>query len=439
METFFPTAIGYEGFFLVGFRKTNSTITQRTGTAILKRTYGVDPVTGVLTPSPDALPIFFQDSADNVVENSDFATVTNGSPTGWRGESATIGIEPGHGVSGNALRVTGTANGRVLQTLTFDAPLGGRRFVLSFSAKSLPAAGVLQNVQLEVDGSGPICLINANVTTVMTRFSASGVWPLTVQAKEMRLVLRMANTTAVTVYYDRVQVEERNHLTRWDARTTLRYEHDLVSFKPQGDVIVLGFSDIAGISRIYVNNIIWFEVALSLSGGRAKALFGWEPRVNDANATLRQNKAGGFSPNPDHYPSQWPFTDPVRDPLPGGPGDSRVPAFDNIFYNGYPRQAARLNVIPYLPRGAEIRLERGAGNPYRFRLGSETVTATYFSHHGAGPDDEQRWRRTAVTMNLDTLVIEPERNCCYAVWRGVWPFDEHPDAGYRRLVVEASL
>ena len=81
----------------------------------------------------------------------------------------------------------------------------------------------------------------------MRRFSASGVWPLTVQAKEMRLVLRMATNTAVTVYYDRVQVEERNHLTRWDARTTLRYEHDLVPFKPHGDVIVLGFIDIASI------------------------------------------------------------------------------------------------------------------------------------------------------------------------------------------------
>ena len=212
METFFPTAIGYEGFFLVGFRKTNDAITQRTGTAILKRTYNVDPMTGVLTPSPDALPIFFQDSADNVVENSDFATVTNGSPTAWQGESATIAVEPGHGVSGNALKVTGTANGRVLQILTFDAPLGGRRFVLSFSAKYLPTAGMLQNVQLEVDGSGPICLINANVTTIMTRFSASGVWPLTVQAKEMRVVLRMANTTAVTVYYDRVQVEDMKQI-----------------------------------------------------------------------------------------------------------------------------------------------------------------------------------------------------------------------------------
>lgn len=438
METLFPTTLGYDGFFLVGFRKTAGAITQRAGTVILKRTYDVDPVAGLSTPSSQALPIFLQDSPDNFVENSDFSGVANGVPIAWRGESATIAVEAGQGVSDKALRVTGPAHGRVIQTLTFDEPVGGRQFLLSFSAKSLPVGGAIRNVQLEVDDGLPICVINAPVTTLMTRFFATGVWPTTVQAKEMRVVLRMATNTALTVYYDRVQVEERNHLTRWDAKTTLRYEHDLVPFKPQGDVVVLGFSDIAGVSKVQVNNTTWFESLLSLTDGRVKAMFGWEPRVNDANDMLRQKKAGGFSPNPDHYPLQWPFTDPVRDPLPGGPADSRSPAFDNIFYNGYPRQAARLTFIPYLPDGAEIRIERGSGNPYRFRLGRETVSATFFTYSGTGLDNENTWQRTAVTMNRDTLVIEPERNRCYAVWRGVWPFDEHPEGGYRRLVVEAA-
>jgi hypothetical protein len=117
-----------------------------------------------------------------------------------------------------------------------------------------------------------------------------------VQAKEMRVVLRMATNAALTVYYDRVQVEERNHLTRWDAKTTLRYEHDLVPFKPQGDVIVLGFSDIAGVSKVQVNNTTWFESSLSLTDGRVKAMFGWEPRVNDANDMLRQKKLAASHP-----------------------------------------------------------------------------------------------------------------------------------------------
>jgi hypothetical protein len=426
METFFPTAIGYEGFFLVGFRKTDGMITQRTGTAILKRTYNVDPAAGVLTPSPEAVPIFLQDSPDNFVENSDFSAVKDEAPIAWQRESATIAVESDQGASGNALKVTGAANGRVLQTLTFDKPLGGRQFVLSFSAKSLPVGSALQNVQLEADGSAPICVVNASVTTAMTRFSASGVWPATVQAKEMRVVLRMATTTAVTVYYDRVQVEERNHPTKWDDKTTLRYEHDLMPFKPQGDVIVLGFGDIAGVSRVKVDNTTRFEVSLSLSDGQAKALFGWEPRGDGS----RKVQAGTFSGNANDYPPQWPVTDPARDPLPRD--------FNNLFYNGYLRQAAQPPAIPYLPRGAEIRIERGSGNPYRFRLGNETVSATVFSHGGIGPDDETAWGRTAVTMNLDTLVIEPERNRCYAVWRGVWPFDEYPEGGYRRLVVEAS-
>jgi hypothetical protein len=41
-------------------------------------------------------------------------------------------------------------------------------------------------------------------------------------------------------------------------------------------------------------------------------------------------------------------------------------------------------------------------------------------------------------MNLDTLVVEPESNRCYAVWRGVWDFEEVPVEAYRRLIVEVS-
>ena len=139
METFIPPLSATKAFFQIGI----STDRWRDQPA-----YGVGypscrptmwiPAADALTPSPDALPIFFQDSADNVVKNSDFSRVTNGSPTAWQGESATIAVEPGHGVSGNALRVTGTTNGRVLQTLTFDAPLGGRQFVLSLSRNPSP-------------------------------------------------------------------------------------------------------------------------------------------------------------------------------------------------------------------------------------------------------------------------------------------------------------
>ena len=45
--------------------------------------------------------------------------------------------------------------------------------------------------------------------------------------------------------------------------------------------------------------------------------------------------------------------------------------------------------------------------------------------------------RKPVAVNLDTLVIEPDEDRCYVVWRGVWQYDEFPEDTYRRLVVEA--
>ena len=179
MEIIFPAKPGLSGFFLIGFRKTAENMTERTGTVVLKRTYDIDPVTQRLTPAETPLPIFMQDHADNVVENSDFALPEGGgeAPLGWQADTATIAVESGAGVEGNALRVTGSPNGRVIQTLTFDEPLGGRQFFFSLSAQSLFTTARIENVQLEVEGSAPICVMSRNLGTAFTRFSASGTWP----------------------------------------------------------------------------------------------------------------------------------------------------------------------------------------------------------------------------------------------------------------------
>lgn len=55
METIFPTETGFQGFFMIGFRKSGG-VTQRTGTVILKRTYDIDGG-GALTPAADFLPV----------------------------------------------------------------------------------------------------------------------------------------------------------------------------------------------------------------------------------------------------------------------------------------------------------------------------------------------------------------------------------------------
>ncbi len=66
------------------------------------------------------------------------------------------------------------------------------------------------------------------------------------------------------------------------------------------------------------------------------------------------------------------------------------------------------------------------------------MTAQFRYHRGSGADDERYWRSQNVPMHLDTLVIEPEIDRCYAVWRGVWNFDEHVDDVYRRLIVSVD-
>lgn len=417
METIFPTSAGYAGVFLVGFRKNNNGMTERTGTVILKRAYDIDPIAGTLAPAPVALPIFMQDQPDNLVSNSDFELSANSSPSDWEAEAATIALATGQGVSGNALQVTGLAHSRVIQTLTFEKPLGGRQFMFSFYAKSDPLPARIENVQLEADGSAPICVVNTNLAVgSLARLSAVGIWPANLGATNMRVVLRMATEAARTVYYDEIQVEERDFLTVWNPKTVLRYEHDFVAFKPQGDVIVLDFTGTAGVNHVCVNGTAWLE--RTVGNAREKAMFGWEPRVG----STREGEAGTFPGDPEAYP--------LSDPLPVD--------FNNLFYNGYLRSARLPAELPYLPSDAQIRIERATGAAYMFALPEEGVSATYYYYNGIGPDAESNWQSQIVEMNLDTLVIEPEVDRCYTVWRGVWPFDLHPDHAYRRLIVSAT-
>jgi len=78
METNFPTDTGYQGFFLVGYRKdpAGSGAVQRTGTVLLKRAYTIassatDPAQGHITPAA-ALPVYVADIPNNLVRNGDF-------------------------------------------------------------------------------------------------------------------------------------------------------------------------------------------------------------------------------------------------------------------------------------------------------------------------------------------------------------------------------
>jgi hypothetical protein len=210
----------------------------------------------------------------------------------------------------------------------------------------------------------------------------------------------------------------------------LRFEHDLASFKPEGDAVVLNFLDVIGLIRFRVNGQTWLERTVS---GSDFDMFGWASR-NEDGSNSRKNDAGTFSADPNAYPPEWPMVNPLKNPLPSD--------FNNRFYNGYHRQAridGDLSTLPYLSPGDQIRIQRpGPSNDYAFTLGSEVVTAHYHYYRGSDADEERYWRSQNVPMHADTLVIEPEKNRCYIVWRGVWDFDAHTDDVYRSLVVSVE-
>ena len=429
MQTNFPTDPGTQSFFLIGYRKNPSAPAQiqRTGTVLLKRTYTIapnaDPALGDLTPMEEALPIFMADVPNNLARNGGFEATraafgevpTNTvppQPGGWTAASgATVTLADDQGRQGSddrAVRVTGTANGRVTQTVEFAAPLGGRTFTLSFYAKA-DAVTSIANARLEAAGAAPICVISQGLTANMVRFSATATWPANVQATALQIVLRAAVDAGRTVFYDDVQVEERAYLTEPPV-TALRYEHDLAPYKPAGDLVVLDFVAAAAAS-VRVNG----QARLSRNvGANERDLFGWNPREE---ATRKSE--GTFPNSLGSYP--------LAQPLPGG--------FGNLYFNGYLRSATAAPP-PFLQPGSALRIDRGATR-YGFTLDSAQPAAHYEYYTGAGPDDDCAWRTRDVPMHLDTLVVEPDLDRCYVMWRGAWDFDERPEGpdSYRRLMV----
>ena len=195
----------------------------------------------------------------------------------------------------------------------------------------------------------------------------------------------------------------------------IQYEHDLAGYKPEADLTVWGFIGAAGTQEVRVNGSAWLRRDISAPLLPLEyALFGWEPRVDSPRAT-----DGAFPTDENAYP--------LPAPLPAG--------FNNRFYNGYLRAAALAAPFAYFSSGASITVARAGSTDYRTILGTESVTATYYLYSGIGSDVEQRWQPHAVAMLRDTVVISPGDDQCYVVWRGVWPFANHPETDYRRLEV----
>jgi hypothetical protein len=403
METIFPTDTGYQGLFFVGWHRSAAGQITRTGTVVLKRTYDVqpdeDPAVGTLTPAGEALPVFMLDQPEALVTNPDFEAGIDG----W---SAAAGVTLSHEAEGDEnhfLAVAGTPSGRVTQTIDIGSPLRGRDFVLSFKAKA-DAATSIAGVQLEAGGQ-TICQADGAVTTSWQDFDAQGVWPNNAGATRLTLVLRAASDAGRRVHYDDITL------------THICYEHDMAADKPAGDLIVLPSQDRLP-QEVRVNGAPW-QRRPAADPSRLR-VFGWEPRETGPR------EANGAFPSSD---SAYPLPQPLPD------------AFANLYYNGY-RRAPRAEVSAqppgFIPAGADVRIVRSGSVDYAFHLPNEAVTAAYFYYSGGGLDEETRWQSRAVAMNLDTVVVEPDDDRCYAVWRGVWEFDERPEDSYRRLVVNGE-
>lgn len=363
--------------------------------------------------------IFLKDVPFNFVRNSDFEA---------------SGIKPWHTAGGTTtLESNGVKRGqfigltpipaRLKQTISFDNPLGGRTFILSFYAKVEAEKPVnIDGFLLRASKTGAvICSFSAILSKDFQKeafISSPGTWPPELKDTEMDVTLAGPNDPAIPVYFDRVQVEESTAATRWDEDTVFRYEHDLVPFKPYADVIVLGDAEPPNGDR----SKLWQFVLETGTGIKmkksyqpddfpTKTIFGWAVR----GETPRLEQAGdtnNFDPKTMNLPKD----------------------FQNLFYNGFDRTTEFLDDndkpfqpigLPYLNDGMKltIRSERPNADPpivksFEVRLPASRPSAVLTKLDEAGQRVVKK-----VSLALDTLIIEPKSDRYMVVWRGFWPFN----------------
>ena len=231
-------------------------------------------------------------------------------------------------------------------------------------------------------------------------------------------------------------------------------ESDIAPYKPEADLIVLGFYQNDNGGEIRVRNEataveqLWLQRAqnsdMSDDPDTQQNLFGWEQRALiprslgagcQQGSTRRVNDAGTFSSDPHDYPSLWPVPvgQPMRDPL-------HAVGFSNRFFNAYRRCWKRIaGSFPYFSGSHRITVKRtwtGDSETVQFMLPDEPLGARFYYYCGHGPDRDSRWCEQELSLVKDTVVVEPDSQRIYVLWRGVWDFDAWPMDRYRRLTVE---
>jgi len=249
---------------------------------------------------------------------------------------------------------------------------------------STPSPHVVSDAELRAEATGPATFPAASdqpvVLSAYDRFSSS------VASSALSTRLPTLDDESKAVSYAAVVV------------TTIEYESDLVAYKPEADLIV-----IADTTPLPLRIEVAGTVRMSQEALVVKELTGlaWEDRFD----TPREADGGDFGAMTQALPD----------------------TFENRYFNGYRRDRRRGSSVPYPLPGDTVSVVRDGGGAYRFTLPAEVPVVEHGWYTGSGRDDHSLWKYRRVTMNLDTLVVEPDRDHAYAVWRAVWPTDVDPD------------
>lgn len=281
--------------------------------------------------------------------------------------------------------------GDIRQTAVFGRQLRDRGFGVAIKAEA--AAGLAQPRPLIVASSSTVAQVDA------------GVFPGAEDSQPVDLgaygrASAAVTATSLSARYPTLDIDDEIVTYSEAAVTTVEYESDLVPFKPEADLIVIADAPPLPIS-ISVNGTVRFSqeslVPQELTG------LGWEDRMD----TPREAEGGDFEAMTQALPDD----------------------FENSYYNGYRRDRRQGGAVPFLHAGDEVALTLDGGALYGFTLPADVPALRHAWFTGAGKDDPCLWKYRDVAMVLDTLVIEPDRDHAYVVWRACWSVDEDPDGG----------
>ncbi len=207
----------------------------------------------------------------------------------------------------------------------------------------------------------------------------------------------------------------------------IRYESDMVPFKPDTDMIILGTPEPpdglpSGMWYIVVETDTGLHIEKDFTGTNPFTIYGWAPR----GEVPRLQQAGV---DLEHF-------DPESMILPQG--------FENEFYNGWDRNITGDTPLPHLEDGVKltIRSERRPAPPiippppvsFQVFLPDTRPAATLRIKDENGSEEEIN-----IPLALDTVIIEKELDTYIIVWRGYWDFEAYPPESYISLTVEGGV